>query len=247
MKLKKEDNRYFITLKKSFEENAVNPAFIKQAFDFAYEMTYGEGFHRFKRSGGQSNRTPLEIFQNTVQGKLAEMVLHENLKLQDIEVEEPDFSIHGKGVWDETDLKANGKFICVKSTAFFSNLFLLETKDWNSEGMYIPNHDLSKTAVYDYFVLVRIKPDMKNVLRNVLENKGNLWQEIKKTVWTYDIPGCCSIKTIQHIIQNQYIIPKNALLNGKTKMDAENYYIQAGKLYHLDRLYFSLKPKNENS
>lgn len=247
MKLKQEDNSYFITSKKSFEENAVNPVFIKQAFDFAYEMVYGEGFHRDRRSGGQLNRTPLEIFQNTFQGKLAEMVLHKNLKLQKIEVEEPDFSIHGKGIWDETDLKANGKFICVKSAAFFSNLFLLETKDWNSEGMYIPNYDISKTAVYDYFVLVRIKPDIKFILKGVFETKENLWQEIKKIIWTYDIPGCCSIKTIQHIILNQYIIPKNALLNGKTKMDAENYYIQADKLFDLDRLYFSLKPKNENS
>lgn len=243
MKLKKEDNGYFITSKKSFEESTVNPAFVKQAFDFAYEMVYGDGFHRIKRSGGQSNRTPLEIFQNTFQGKLAEIILYENLKLQNIEVDEPDFGIHGKGIWDETDLKANGKFICVKSAAFFSNLFLLETKDWNSEGMYIPNHDISKIAVYDFFVLVRIKPDIKNVLKGISETKENLWQEIQKTNWFYDIPGCCSIKTIQHVIKNQYVIPKNALLNGKTKMDAENYYIQSGDLHHLDRLYSDLKQK----
>jgi hypothetical protein len=241
MKLKQNDNSYFITSKKSFEEHVVNPVFVKPAFDFAYEMVYGEGFHRIKRSGGQLNRTPLEIFQNTFQGKLAEIILYENIKRHDIEVEEPDFNIHGKGVWDETDLKANGKFICVKSTAFFSNLFLLETKDWNSEGMYIPNHDILKTAVYDYFVLVRIKPDIKNILKEFFETKENLWQEIEKTAWTYDIPGCCSVKTIQYIIKNQYSIPKNALLNGKTKMDAENYYIQSGNLHHLDKLYSGLK------
>jgi hypothetical protein len=241
MKLKQKDNSYFITSKKSFEEHIVNPVFVKKAFDFAYEMVYGEGFHRIKRSGGQLNRTPLEIFQNTFQGKLAEIILYENIKRHDIEVEEPDFNIHGKGVWDETDLKANGKFICVKSVAFFSNLFLLETKDWNSEGMYIPNHDILKTAVYDFFVLVRIKPDIKNILKEVFETKENLWQEILETIWFYDIPGCCSLKTIQYIIKNQYSIPKNALLNNKTKMDAENYYIQSGNLHHLDKLYSGLK------
>ncbi|TDW45949.1 hypothetical protein EV144_107141 [Flavobacterium sp. 270] len=243
MKLEKKNNSYFVKKKKEFQATPIDPAFIKPAFDFAYEMVYGEGFHRIKRSGGQLNRTPLEIFQNTFQGKLAEMVLYRNLKLQDIEVEEPDFSIHGKGVWDETDLKANGKFICVKSTAFFSNLFLLETKDWNSEGMYIPNHDISKTAVYDFFVLVRIKPDIKNILKGVVEAKENLWHEIEKATWIYDIPGCCSIKTIQHIIEKQYVIPKNALLNGKTKMDAENYYVQSGDLRDLDSLFSALKEK----
>ncbi|WP_281231617.1 hypothetical protein [Flavobacterium gelatinilyticum] len=243
MKLDQKNNSYFITSKKAFEEKPVGAAFVKQSFDFAYEMVYGEGFHRIKRSGGQLNRTPLEIFQNTFQGKLAEIVLYENLKLHEIDVEEPDFSIHGKGVWDETDLKANGKFICVKSAAFFSNLLLLETKDWNSEGMYIPNYDLSKTAVYDYFVLVRIKPDIKNILHDISEVKENLWQEIKNAIWTYDIPGCCSIKTIQYIIKNQYSIPKNALLNGRTKMDAENFYLQSGDLRDLSILYSALKKK----
>lgn len=243
MKLNQKGNSYFITSKKAFEGKPVDAVFVKQAFDFAYEMVYGEGFHRIKRSGGQLNRTPLEIFQNTFQGKLAEIVLYENLKLHEIDVEEPDFSIHGKGVWDETDLKANGKFICVKSAAFFSNLFLLETKDWNLEGMYIPNYDLSKTAVYDYFVLVRIKPDIKNILHDIPEVKENLWQEIKNAIWTYDIVGCCSIKTIQYIIKNQYSIPKNVLLNGKTKMDAENFYLQSGDLRDLSILYSALKKK----
>ncbi|MBE8727292.1 hypothetical protein [Flavobacterium hungaricum] len=241
MKLKQKDNSYFITLKKDFEGSIVNLVFVKQAFDFAFEMTYGEGFHRIKRSGGQVDRTPLEIFQNTFQGKLAEMVLYENLKRHPIEVEEPDFSIHGKGIWDEADLKANGKFICVKSAAFFSNLLLLETKDWNSEGKYIPNQDISKTAVYDFFVLVRMKPDIKNILKAVFETKENLWQEIQKSIWLYDIPGCGSINTIRYVIENKFVIPKNALLNGKTKMDAENYYIQAAALHHLEDLYANLK------
>ncbi|PBJ11085.1 hypothetical protein [Flavobacterium sp. ACN6] len=243
MKLEQKDNNYFITSKKTFEENAVDTAFVKQAFDFAYEMVYGEGFHRICRSGGQLHRSDKEIFQNTFQGKLAEIVLYQNLKLQNIDVESPDFSIHGKGIWDETDLKANGRFICVKSAAFFSNLFLLETKDWDFEGRYVPNHDNLNIAVYDFFVLVRIKPDIKFILKKITESKENLWQEIEKTVWFYDIPGCSSIVTIRHIIKNQYVIPKKALLNAKTKMDAANYYIQSGDLHHLEKLYSGLKEK----
>ncbi|KFF04859.1 hypothetical protein [Flavobacterium reichenbachii] len=243
MKLEQRDNSYFITLKKSFENNEVDFAFIKQAFDFAFKMVYEGGFHRPARSGGETERTNAVIFQNTFQGKLAEIVLYENLKLQNIEVEFPDFSIHGKGIWDEADLKANGKSICVKSAAFFSNLLLLETKDWNSEGIYIPNLDNSNIDSYDFFVLVRVKPDIKFVLKETPESKENLWQKIEKTAWYYDIPGCCSIKTIQHIIKNQYVISKNALLNAKTKMDAENYYIQSGDLHDLEDLYSGLREK----
>ncbi|OIV43467.1 hypothetical protein [Flavobacterium johnsoniae] len=243
MKLEQKDNDYFITLKKRFEENDVDVVFIKQAFEFAYEMVYGEGSHRIKRSGGEVNRTNAEIFQNTFQGKLGEIVLYENLKLQNIEVEAPDFSIHGKGIWDETDLKANGKSICVKSAAFFSNLLLLETKDWDSDGRYIPNLDNSNIDTYDFFVLVRIKPDIKFILKNIGEKKENLWQEIQKFDWSYDIPGCCSAKTIRYIIKNQYVISKNALLNGKTKMDAGNYYIQSGNLHNVNRLYSGLREK----
>lgn len=72
---------------------------------------------------------------------------------------------------------------------------------------------------------------------------SSLWQEIEKAVWFYDIPGCCSVKTIRHIIKNQYVIPKNALLNGKTKMDAENYYIQSCNLHNVARLYSGLMEK----
>lgn len=244
MKLEQKENSYFITLKKSFENNEVGFVCIKQAFDFAYKMVYEGGFHRAVRSGGEIDRTDAEIFQNTFQGKIAEIVLYDNLKLQNIEVEIPDFSIHGKGIWDQTDLKANGKSICVKSAAFFANLFLLETKDWDSEGRYIHNLKNSDAVdTYDYFVLVRIKPDIKFILKEVSETKENLWQEIQKFTWFYDIPGCGSLKTIQYSIENQYIIPKNALLNGRTKMDARNYYIQSGNLHNVTHLYSGLREK----
>lgn len=243
MKLQQKDNNYFITSKKSFEGSAVDSLFIRQAFDFAFEMVYGEGFHRICRSGGQLNRTKKEIFQNTFQGKLAEIVLYQDLKLQNIEVESPDFSIHGRGIWDETDLKANGKFICVKSVAFFSNLFLLETKDWDLEGRYIPNQGNLSNSFYDFFVLVRIKPDIKNVLKKAVESKKNLWHEVQNSNWFYDIPGCFSITTFRYIIKNQYIIPQNSLLNAKTKMDAPNYYVQSCDLHQLENLYSGLKEK----
>lgn len=241
MKLTKHLNNYSLTSRKSFACITVDKAIIEQSFDFAYEMAHGKGFHRNCRSGGQSARSQSEIFQNTFQGKMAEGILYENLKKQDIETEIPDFSIHGKGIWDDADLKANGKTICIKSATFFSNLLLLETKDWNSEGCYVPNitHEDASHS-YDYFVLVRIKPDIKLVLKDTVADKDVLLQKIQAETWLYDVPGCCSIKTIRHIIANGCLLPQNAMLNGKTKMDASNYYIQAGLLFPIEVLYEAL-------
>lgn len=244
MKLTKQDNNYHLTSKKRFEGSLISWDIVEKSFDFAYEMAYGEGFHRNCRSGGQSARSKSEIFQNTFQGKMAEIIVYENLKLNAIETEEPDFSIHGKGTWDDTDLKANGKSICIKSAAFFSNLLLLETKDWDSEGRYIPNIGLGDaTTAYDYFVLVRIEPDSKKLLKDIPEEKEHLLKKTQEETWRYDIAGCCSINTIKHIILLGHILPKKAMLNGWTKMDAENYYIQSGDLFSIDKLYTALKEK----
>ena len=57
----------------------------------------------------------------------------------------------------------------------------------------------------------------------------------------YDIPGYFTTKTLIHIINNKYLLPKNSLLNGRIKMDASNYYIQSGDLKHIDFLITELK------
>lgn len=244
MKLEKDEHIYNLTSKKQFEGSPISLAFIEKSFDFAYEMSYGQGFHRNCRSGGQSSRSKPEIFQNTFQGKMAEILLYENLKANAIETEEPDFSIHGKGIWDDNDLKANGKTICIKSAAHFSNLLLLETKDWDSEGRYVPNiGQEDATNAYDFFVLVRIRPDIKSLLKDIPEEKEHLLKKIRKETLCYDIAGCCSINTIKHIISSQYVLPQNAMLNGRMRMDATNYYIQSGNLYPIEKLYSALKEK----
>jgi hypothetical protein len=124
----------------------------------------------------------------------------------------------------------------VKSAAFFSNLLLLETKDWDSEANYIPNiSDLNSTSKYDYFIFVRVKPNT-NSLFSKGEEKEILEKEIVANEWFFDIAGCCSQKTLKFVIKNNYILPQNSLLNGKVKMDAENYYIQSGDLKPIDDL-----------
>lgn len=248
MKLElKNNNEYYINRGNVFKGIEIDKNQFIKAFDFAYEMCFGTGHHRNHRSGGQINRKSGELFCNTFQGKLSEIVLYTSFLNKGVNITEPDFTVSGKGIWDDVDLIINNKKINVKSAAFFSNLLLLETKDWNEKGEYLPNINISSSSNYDYFILVRIKPDIKNILTsnrlfysNDIE-KETLLNLIIDKQWFYDIAGSCSSDTIRYIIKNNYILPQNSLLNGKTKMDAENYYIQSGDLKNIDLLLDNIK------
>lgn len=241
MKLTQYGNIYFINSKVIFNPKPVKPSIINKSFQFAYEMAFGEGHHRVHRTGGTEQRSTLDIFRNTLQGKIAEAVVHEKLATNGILCEPVDYGVYGEGVWDDSDLDYSGTKISIKSAAHFSNLLLLEAEDWNKDGIYKPNNDNSEaSAQYDYFVMVRINPST-NVLFNDEMDSESLKTDINNQNWMYDIPGCCSLNTLKHLIVNDYVLPQNAMLNGKTKMDATNYYIQTGSLKSIDRLISNLK------
>ena len=46
---------------------------------------------------------------------------------------------------------------------------------------------------------------------------------------------------MKDVIKQKLILPKSSFLNGKIRMDAENYYIQAGDLRTIDELINLLK------
>ncbi|MCX7550882.1 hypothetical protein [Xanthomarina sp. F2636L] len=233
----KNSNEYYINNKRPFIQNNINGSIIEVCFEFAYNMVFGDGHHRDHRSGGQYSRKKGELFANTFQGKIAEFVTYNELiNLGFTELESPDTGVYGKGVWDDTDLVYKQKKINIKSAAFFSNLLLLEKKDWNTKGEYIPNIHNSSSEQYDYFLMVRIKPDIKNVLqKEKLFYSNEIDKNILKKIifnesWFYDFGGVCSLATIKHIINKNYFLPQNSMLNGKIKMDADNFYIQCGDL-----------------
>jgi hypothetical protein len=210
-------------------------------------MCFGEGHHRNHRTGGQYGRKNGEMFCNTFQGKLAEVVLYNLLASYGIECDKPDFGIYGEGVWDDTDLVIKGKKINVKSAAHFSNLLLLETKDWNLSGQYIPNLNAGTTSQYDFFILVRIKPDIKKLFR---DNKHYYSNKVDKEVlekiifndsWKYDVAGYISNEKLIDAINNKNILPQNSLLNGRVPIDAENYYIQSGEMEDIDDFICKIK------
>ena len=147
--LKKDGEKYYITRKRRFSpyvkgfQRMCDPnaeiGDLERTFDFAYEMSYGKGYHRVNRPDSSDNRSKGDIFINAFQGKLAEYAVKEYLKDQGIICTEPDVGVYGKGKWDSFDLECQGNYIAIKSTKAKGNLLLLETNDWNENGDYTPN------------------------------------------------------------------------------------------------------------
>lgn len=235
--LHREENSYITTRKVAFKKvRDLKEETIERVFDFAYTMAFDE-MHRKTRSGGRTKRKNGEVFANTFQGKLAECAAVNFFYKYDDTIE-IDFDTYDLGIWDKVDLTVCKKEVAVKSTKRFGQLLLLETKDWNHLGKYIPNLG-TPNDTYDYIVMVRIDPSCEDLMK---KNRLLYKDEIERTVlknlvsqqnWSYDYVGYINNGDLKQIIKDKHIIPQGALLNGSTPMDAENYYVQAGDMRKL--------------
>lgn len=240
---------YFSTSKVPYKiDGTLKQETIIDVFDFAYDMTFGgKGQHRDHRSGGHHERTNGEIFANTFQGKIAECAAC-NFFYQFDKSVMPDFSLYELGKWDSVDISVLGKEVSVKSTKSFGQLLLLETSDWDENGIYKPNKE---NGIYDFIILVRLNPSCEDLLKKIKmfysdsANADILKKAIFCEKWTYNYVGYLTRDDLKYIIANKYILPKKALLNGKTAMDAENYYVQAGSMRSMESLkeFFYDKPR----
>lgn len=240
--LRVQGNSYFNDQKILFSTNKIPKSDIKTIFNFSYDMTFGnKGEHRNMRSGGQYQRKNGELFCNTFMGKISEVIIWRILNKKNIYCKKPNLEKWKLGKWDDCDLQVSNKKINIKSAAHFSNLLLLETKDWNEKSEYIPDK-----TIYDFFVFVRIKPDLKKIFKSKKlfytnnSNKEIIESIINNHIFYFDIPGFINKKILKFLIVNKYILPQNALLNGKIKMDAENYYIQSKDMIPIQYLFKQL-------
>lgn len=217
--------------------------FLPEAFDFAYTMCFTEGHHRNIRSGGHTHRSPGELFINTLQGKLAEFGIYRKFSEHGITLCPPDLNVMGKGIWDNGDFDCLGNKLSIKSAAHFSNLMLLETKDWDEDAHYIPDG-----SCYDFFILCRIKPDGKTLFAHhpLLAHDKPAYEALKALFfaenWEFDIAGCIGKGELKELINCRFILPQNARLNGKISMDAPNYYVQSGDMHTFEQLLKKLHP-----
>ena len=219
---------------KAFQGVPVKQEHIREAFEFSYSMAFGDGFHRNKRSGGIHHRSAYEVFVNTFRGKIAELVVSDYFTSQGREVSQIDLSIMGVGDWDSVDLLVDEIPISIKATKHFGQLLLLETKDWNDSGQYIPNLSHEKQSNYDYFILVRTKVDIPDK-NNSLFSKEKLKKTIFEKHILAEISGVLSnCDFVNQIIKYKYIIYQNDLLNGKIPMDADNYYVHVAELESIE-------------
>ena len=181
-----------------------------------------------------------EIFADTFQGKLAEFAVY-NCLYKDFDINVPDLEVWDLGKWDSCDLIANGAKIAIKSTKAFGQLLLLETKDWDINGSYIPNSE-TQEGEYDIFILVRMKPFCADILKEhkLYYSDTADYDSLKSAVcsekWEYDIPGFITRDDLKDIIKDKQIIAQGAFLNGKMRMDAENFYCQAGDMHPIKTL-----------
>lgn len=51
---------------------------------------------------------------------------------------------------------------------------------------------------------------------------------LKAVSVTLEVVGYVSNDSLVKMIEEGYILPQNSTLNGKTRMDASNYYLQSG-------------------
>lgn len=241
-RLSNQRGAYYITKKTPYQsDGALKLQTVELVFDFAYKMAFtDEGAHRRNRSGGSHKRRNAEIFANAFQGKIAECAAC-NLLFRLDKTICPDFSTHPRGEWDTVDLTVNGKEIAVKSTKHYGQLLLLETKDWDCNGHYVPNIGNSVSS-YDCIMLVRLKPSCEDILKqhrllySDSIDRDILLQLVSAQTWSYNYVGYITNSDLLQVIQERYVLPQGALLNGSTVMDAENYYVQAGDLRDVSSL-----------
>lgn len=240
--LKNRDSVYEIAFKKQFKPDGLfKNSTVESAFNFAFQMTYGkQGEHRNHRSGGTERRSELQIFSDTFQGKLSEFAFS-NFLFPLFGLIEPDLKTYSLGKWDLVDFEVNSKSYAIKSTKHYGNLLLLETKDWNSRGEYLQGRDGPKS--YEAIVLIRIYPDINSVLSQLepteMYDPKKPACKIAELDWKYEFTGFINKSDLAQVILDGLKIPKGSLLSGRTKMDAENYYVQSGDLRNLSELVTS--------
>lgn len=224
-KLKKiENNRHLITVKKRFLfDITLDSNDLKSSIMFSFSMITN-GQHRSKRSGGEAKRSSNEIFINTLEGKIAEYGFYRYLQNYGISLSEPDLFISGLGDWDSSDFTYKNKHIAIKSTAHYGQLLLLEKRDWDSNGLYVPNLNTDKVSLYDYIVLCRVKPVVADIIK-----KAKTKSEISQERFEVEITGYITNADLKYLISNNYLLPRKHFLN-LTQMDADNYYVQANDL-----------------
>lgn len=220
-RLTESGNAVFITAPKKF--NGINniDKYSVSSLRWAYDNAYNG---HFKNSSRDKFKTMLDAFL----GKLGEYAVYEFFKDLDYELELPEIILRQRGEWDDGDLFVAGQKVQVKTTVFTSNFLLLKRNDWDDQGNYRWGKDGLDTN-YGAFFLCRLMPNPRQVFlkEESLEDLIKLCENIS---WRYEITGFMTKKDVIKAINENYIIRKGKMLNGKVKIQEDLIYFQSGDL-----------------
>lgn len=139
---------------------------IEQTLAFANKVKEKHG--HFADKENTKTRTPEEVYESVVMGKLGEIALYKYLKMKHqgstYEISDLDFKIYGKGVCDSFDLKFNNHTISIKSSKPYASCLLIETAKYelNDEGEVVAI-DGHSDNIPDYYAFVKVNIDTNAV------------------------------------------------------------------------------------
>ena len=147
------------------------------------------------------------------------------------------------GLFADYDADAKGAIGVLCQSAFV----------YDSEGRYIPNSE-SGSEAYDFFVLARVDPDGERIMReHGLLYADSADREILRRIilserWRVNLAGYITgEELIDEVIEPGHILPQSSTLNRYTRMDAENYYVQAGDMHEIDGLLKEIRDRRGDS
>ena len=101
----------------------------------------------------------------------------------------------------------------------------------------MPNQHSESKGIYDFLFFSRVNTDLHDLLNQIkISTEADpealkpifLEQILPKVSVALEVVGYVSNRNLVKMIEEEYILPQNAMLNGKTQMDASNYYLQSG-------------------
>jgi|TARA_B110000046_G_C13001740_1_gene402478 hypothetical protein len=210
---------------------------INNVLKFTLEMSYGKGKHKNVRTGEKGYRNNLNIFNDVLQGKLAELIIYKKHLPQSIRFKEIDYKCYGLGKWDDGDIPStDGRLnLNIKSSKFWANLMMLEEKYYDLNGMYKHNNN-NNNYQNEIFSFVRINLDFEKIKKFInicIENDKLINEKIPAFInkfteifkyFEYDV-HFCGRNMVKKTIKEGNILKQGEYIRGVTELKVNNYYI----------------------
>lgn len=210
---------------------------IIKCMNFSYNMAFKpKGHHRNSRTNSSVKRSDENIFTDALRGKFAEFGFYNYMKMKGYPISPPNIDVYGKGKWDNGDFEIGESTISIKSTKEKGHLLLLEENDYDLNGIYKPNIGRDDKLTSEYIFLVKVESKFLNEFyKKKLDSPEKILQSILQSIDSdsvkINIAGYITHDDfVNKIIGKNYILPKDAMLYGRIKMQVSNYYVQAGDL-----------------